>query len=190
MKTENILITEDIPHVVLKSINHILEQEGGYVNDPFDKGGATNFGISDIRDGNEDGLIDIDLDGIGDVDPKNLTKEQAIAIYYREYWLANSCQHLNRGVALVLFDIAVNQSASWGRKTLQDLVGAKKDGIVGPNTIRLVNAKEPLCIAMQLSHLRTVRYVKKVKESPSQVRFLEGWVNRAYDVLFEASLYV
>ena len=45
-------------------IEKVLDHEGGYVNDPTDRGGETNFGIAKRF--------------YPDVDIKNLTKEQAI----------------------------------------------------------------------------------------------------------------
>jgi lysozyme family protein len=51
----------------------LLDIEGGYVNDPNDPGCETNFGISKKSYPN--------------VDIKNLTRSQAIAIYNRDYYL-------------------------------------------------------------------------------------------------------
>ena len=50
-------------------IEKVLKHEGGYVNDPTDLGGETNFGITKRF--------------YPDVDIKNLTKEQAVEIYKR-----------------------------------------------------------------------------------------------------------
>ena len=49
-------------------IEKILEHEGGYVDDPLDAGGETNFGITKKFYPN--------------VDIKNLTEEQAKKIYH------------------------------------------------------------------------------------------------------------
>lgn len=177
-----------IPATALAAINHILGAEGGNVNDPTDHGGKTNFGISDLRDGTEDGLIDINLDGIGDVDPQNLTREQAIGIFYRDYWLANQCDQLPDCIALIIFDIAVNQSAIFARKTLQRIIGAKPDGIIGRITIAKLQSPSYSFVLHELTKRRCLRYAKKVKDSPQhkQVRFLRGWIDRAFTVLLEA----
>ena len=53
-------------------IEVVLEHEGGYVNDPKDPGGETNFGIAKRSH--------------PDVDIKNLTKESAKEIYKEVYW--------------------------------------------------------------------------------------------------------
>jgi lysozyme family protein len=181
-------VTACIPATALAAINNILRIEGGNVNDPTDHGGKTNYGISDLRDGKEDGLIDIDLDGIGDVDPENLTREQAIGIFYKDYWLANKCDQLPDCIALVIFDIAVNQSAVFARKSLQSIIGATPDGIIGPNTLAKIQNDSHCFILHHLTKRRCLRYAKKVKYSPQhkQVRFLSGWIDRAFTVLLEA----
>ena len=56
----------------LACIEVVLKSEGGYVNDPHDPGGETNFGISKRA--------------YPSVDIKHLTKEGAIAIYKKDYW--------------------------------------------------------------------------------------------------------
>lgn len=55
-----------------KAIPTILRNEGGYVNNPTDPGGETNFGISKRS--------------FPDVDIKNLTQEKAVAIYRSSFW--------------------------------------------------------------------------------------------------------
>ncbi|URU46679.1 glycosyl hydrolase 108 family protein [Klebsiella pneumoniae] len=53
-------------------------REGGYVNDPTDKGGETKYGISDKRDGLADGKADVDGDGPNPITRiKDLTEEQS-----------------------------------------------------------------------------------------------------------------
>ena len=70
----------------LHALSFIRAREGGYVNDPTDKGGKTKYGISDKRDGLADGKTDVDGDGKPDTRIKDLTEEQAGQIYFRDYW--------------------------------------------------------------------------------------------------------
>lgn len=186
--TLTVPVTACISTTALHAINLILGAEGGNVNDPTDHGGKTNYGISDLRDGKEDGLIDIDLDGIGDVDPESLTRDQAICLFYNDYWLANKCDQLPDSVALIIFDIAVNQSAVFARKSLQRIIGATADGIIGTNTLIKLQQASNSFILHELTKRRCLRYAKKVKDSSQhkQVRFLRGWLDRAFTVLFEA----
>ena len=172
-----------IPHVALTAICHVLGVEGGNVNNVNDIGGKTNFGISDLRDGKEDGLIDLNLDGIGDIDPEDLTREQAIQIFYRDYWQANGCERIYTPIGLLVFDIAVNQSAVFARKTLQKLLGVKVDGIIGQQTAKALCGAELLPLTLQLTLARLQRYRERVADNPSQQIFFKGWINRAFHVL-------
>ncbi|MEN3012875.1 MAG: glycosyl hydrolase 108 family protein [Dictyoglomus thermophilum] len=72
----------------------ILEVEGGYVNDPRDKGGETKFGISKRSYPN--------------LDIKNLTIEKAMEIYKKNYWDALSLNKYPFSIAFILFDTAIH----------------------------------------------------------------------------------
>jgi len=81
-----------------KAIDFVLKWEGGYTHDPLDPGGETNFGIS--------------KKSYPDLDIKNLTKEQAVEIYKRDYWLATKCDTLPYPLDIIVFDTAVNMGRS------------------------------------------------------------------------------
>jgi lysozyme family protein len=182
MSEFTLVITENLPPATLQAINRVLGLEGGYVNDPNDRGGKTNFGISDLRDGIADGLIDLNLDGIGDIDPKNLTYQQAVSIYYKEYWLANHCHQLPECIAVMVFDIAVNQGSRFACKTLQAVAGVNPDGLIGNKTLSAVNLSSTFYLLMKCTHLRLARYIALVKKDESQLMYLQGWNNRAFEV--------
>ena len=76
------------------AIKFTLQHEGGYVNDPKDPGGETNFGISKRA--------------YPSLDIKNLTEHQAKNIYFKDYWLAAGCDKLESKLAICVFDAAVN----------------------------------------------------------------------------------
>lgn len=75
------------------AIEFVLEAEGGYVNDPDDPGGETNFGISKKYNPN--------------VDIKNLTIDEAKEIYYQDYWIPSLAWLFSNPLAMVVFDSAV-----------------------------------------------------------------------------------
>ena len=66
-------MVEARPQEFFEIVNHTLEEEGGYVNDSTDKGGETNFGISKRA--------------YPDVDIFNLKEDEAIDIYWDDYWV-------------------------------------------------------------------------------------------------------
>ncbi len=104
-----------------RAVQFVLEQEGGYVNNPSDPGGETNFGISKRA--------------YPALDIKNLTKEAAIEIYHQDYWLFCKCDQIPSPIAVTLFDSSVNQGPSAAIKLLQRSLGVKDDGVMGSVTI-------------------------------------------------------
>lgn len=149
-----------------------LAFEGGYVDDPDDPGGETNFGISRAA--------------YPDVDIANLTEDDAIAIYHRDYWLHPRIDQLPDSVAGKVFDMAVNMGPGtairlW-QQTLNDL-GANPalvmDGRIGPATITAsVQADQAGCLAKYKAAL-VEHYMDIIRSRPSMAKFQRGWLRRA-----------
>ena len=107
-------------------IGIVLEHEGGYVNDPVDPGGETNYGIS------KRAYPDIDIGA--------LTREQAKAIYRRDYWDRLTLDRLETDPMLrgSMFDMAVNSGPLRAVELLQRAANAflisqiTEDGRMGP----------------------------------------------------------
>jgi lysozyme family protein len=127
----------------------IVKREGGYVNNPNDRGGATNWGVTigTMR------ALGIDLDGDGQTtvsDVKLLTLEQAVDIYIKHYFNKPRIAELPYAIQASVFDMYVNAGSN-AAKILQRLlrefgeqVGI--DGAIGPQTIAAaasVQAKAP-----------------------------------------------
>lgn len=84
---------------------HVLRVEGGYVNDPKDKGGATKFGIA--YNFNAGFLRKYGINTPNEI--IKLTKEQALEVYYQRYWLPSQADEIQDDkLSLVYFDHAVN----------------------------------------------------------------------------------
>ncbi len=124
----------------------IVRREGGYINDPDDPGGATNFGVT-IHTMRALGL-DLDRDGDIDVqDVKALTVTDAVDIFKIHYFRKPNIHLLPREIQPTVFDMQVNAGNNAG-KILQRLVneyhaGLKRpriavDGAIGPATARAV----------------------------------------------------
>lgn len=145
------------------AVTATLAQEGGYVNDPRDPGGETNFGISKRA--------------YPAIDIKALTRDDAIAIYFRDYWQPIHGDALPYPVALVLFDIRVNGGA--GVKWLQEALGVTADGVLGPATLAAANAStDPAGLAGRILRRRVLFY----SSLPTFAAFGAGWVQRAFDI--------
>ena len=92
--------------------NAILEKEGGYVNHPDDKGGPTNWGITQVtaRAHGYDG------------DMQKLTRQQALDILNADYWIAPRFDHvaeISTAIAEKLCDAGVNMGPVLPGKWLQ-----------------------------------------------------------------------
>lgn len=116
----------------------IVRREGGFVNDPDDPGGATNFGVT-IHTMRRLGL---DLDGDGDIDAadvRRLSLEQAVGIFKRHYFVRPGIAQLPEALQASVFDMQVNAGNNAG-KILQRLVNdsgfgpLRVDGAIGPKT--------------------------------------------------------
>ena len=110
-------------------IEVVLHHEGGYVNDPKDPGGETNFGIAKRSH--------------PDVDIKNLTKDGAKEIYKEHYWDKNKVESLPEQLRHIYFDMCVNQGKGRAVKILQKAANAKGknlkvDGGLGPATLNAI----------------------------------------------------
>jgi lysozyme family protein len=180
---------------------HLLGIEGGWVNDPVDRGGATKYGIS-LRflvtagevDRDRDGFADFDLDFDGDIDAhdvRKLTLEHAAALYHKHFWQALDCDSFPEPIGEMLFDQGVNGGNQAARKLLQralnrHLAPAHQlivDGRIGPQTrAALSGVLERYRMASVVESFRDVvkdRYRAIVAADPRQRRFLNGWLNRA-----------
>lgn len=111
------------------AFKELLGIEGGYVNDPSDKGGATKYGIS-LRflaaegtfDDDGDGKADFDLDMDGDItgaDVRALTIGDARYLYYRCFWKPLAAETFPAPIGEMLFDQGVNGGMSAAKKLLQ-----------------------------------------------------------------------
>ena len=115
----------------------IVAREGGYVNDPDDPGGATNFGVT-IHTMRRLGL---DLDRDGDVDTSDvraLTRAQAVEIFINHYFHKPRVGLLPEVLHASVFDMYVNAGANavriLQRMLLQMGQQVSVDGVIGPNT--------------------------------------------------------
>lgn len=143
-------------------MNHIFAAEGGYVNDPDDPGGETNYGITKRF--------------YPELDIKNLTKGEAKEIYMKDYYLPmNIDAFQDFSLALHLFDMGVNAGTKTAVKLLQGIgVMLKQDGIVGPKTIKWVNYSDKYKAAYP--YVRADYYARISHKT--NYKYLRGWLNR------------
>ena len=154
----------------------LLRWEGGYVNDPQDPGGETNFGITQRS---LDSFLKTWPDSAYPKSVKDLTRDQAASWYSWNYWAPMKLSSItSQEVASALFSFAVNQGAIHAVGRLQALLGVKADGHCGPVTIAAINAADPVKLTNDFCHETLKFYRGLAAARPSMGKFLAGWENR------------
>lgn len=144
----------------LKLIERVLGHEGNYVNDPDDPGGETNWGISKRT--------------YPTIDIKNLSRDDAIALYFRDFWLKILGDRLRDGDAYQLLDSAVNSGTVQTFRFLQRAIGVADDGIFGPHSQRVLQTvTESDFIMLFLSE--RLDFMTRLKNWPHSGK---GWARR------------
>ena len=143
-----------------RCVEEVLRYEGGYVNDARDPGGETNMGISKRS-----------YPGLS---IKDLTRDEVIAIYRRDFWAPLRCPDLPPAVAFVVFDGGVNQGTTAAALDLQKAARVAQDGVIGPQTLEAVRAADPPELLVRVIAARSVRYAFTRNLST----FAEGWYLR------------
>lgn len=190
------------------AVNKLLGIEGGYVNDPVDRGGATKYGIS-LRflvtegkiDADGDGLADFDLDMDGDIDGRDirqLTIGDAVWLYYECFWKRGGIEQLPEPIGEMVFDQGVNGGLKAAKKMLQRALNAvlrehryrtiplQVDGAIGEKTLSVLESMVARHgvqeIAQAYREAAKDRYLAIVRANPSQGRFIKGWLRRAEEL--------
>ena len=174
----------------------IVAREGGYVNDPDDPGGATNFGVtigtmqSLGMDLNRDGRIDT-------ADVRALTRAQAEQIFVEHYFRKPRLAELPEPLQASVFDMYVNAGGN-AVKILQRLVSrmgfrTADDGVVGPMTIAAVaDAAEaaPDHLVDAYGIARRNYYYALADQRPASRKYARskaggkgGWITRAEEFM-------
>lgn len=157
----------------LDALSFTLHWEGGYVNDPLDPGGATNFGVTQrVYDAFRKKA------GLPPRAVKEIERQEVAEIYFNNYWLASPCDKMLNPLTVAHFDTSVNFGVSRAIKFLQQALGVSVDGAIGPETLAAVSQGEPQHIAILICDLRIQFRQQRVKKNPSQNKFLQGWLNR------------
>lgn len=169
------------------AIGTVLAHEGGYVNNPNDPGGATNFGISlrtlikmghDLADINHDGHVDVE-------DIQQMTVFAATRIYKTAWWDRYQYSGFaGQPVATKIFDTAVNLGAVQAHKLLQR--GLNKDnwqlvvdGALGPKTFNAANNTPGVVLLDVYRREQLAFYQALIQQKPVLAEFWPGWERRA-----------
>ena len=139
-----------------KALHFVLNMEGGFVDDPDDRGGATNKGITQ---GTYDSYRKSKKKALQSV--KNITDVEVCDIYYKNYWLKAGCDKMTAVFAVIAFDTAVNMG-----------VGRIKEFMLAAE----YKSTDKFLLA------RIAKYVEFAKKG-NQKKFLLGWLNRVFRLI-------
>lgn len=162
-------------------IERILAHEGGFTDDRRDPGNWTGgaCGVGECR-GTKFGIA---ANTYPTLDIRNLTREQAIEIYRRDFWQKSGADALPGPVGFQVLDAAVNHGISNAKRMLQRAAGVADDGVIGPYTLNAITATPPDDLLLKFLAVRLDFYTRLAKFDT----FGRGWIRRMADNLRHAA---
>lgn len=162
-----------------KLMPFILKWEGGFVNDPLDRGGATNKGVTI-------GTFQSFYPGSTVENLKRITDDQWLTIFRAGYWEPWKADQIkNQAVANIVVDWAWASGARTAIRKVQELLGVSVDGLVGNETLSAINGQDAEELFDRIKVARYDFVDAIVKRDPSQKRFITGWKNRIKSIKYE-----
>jgi len=159
-----------------KSFDLVIVNEGGYVDNKLDPGGATNWGCTQaVWEGYIGHKVSID-------DMKALTKEDVKPLYKKRYWDAIHGDAIPSGLDYCLFDCAINSGVNRSAKIIQEIVGVFADGAIGNNTVSAITQLNPITAINEFCDKRQA-FLESLKTFPV---FGKGWSKRVSEVRIRA----
>jgi len=160
------------------ALQHVLKHEGGFSAHPNDPGGATMKGVTleTYRTYKKNQHLTAE-------DLKKITDAELRDIYKRRYWDAVKGDDLPAGVDYCVFDCAVHSGPGRATKLLQEVVGVKPDGSIGPLTMAAVKAH---CLTPEDTKALIAQYADKRLQFwqglTTFATFGKGWTRRGNEV--------
>lgn len=157
----------------LELVPFIKKWEGGYANIKEDKGGCTMKGVTigTFRKyfGQDKTCTNL----------KEITDEQWAHIFKNGYWdPCKADEIVDQSIANIIVDWAWMSGVKTVSKKIQTLVGVTADGIIGKQTLAAINNANAPELFESIYNERKKFYYNIVEKTPSQKKFLNGWLNR------------
>jgi lysozyme family protein len=150
----------------------VLKNEGGYVDNPADPGGATNLGCTKAVWEQYIGR------SVTKDDIKALTPNDVMPLYKAKYWDTIKGDDLPEGVDYAVFDFAINSGPSRATKALQSVLSVTVDGQIGPATLRALETANSREVATAVCEVR----LAFLQSLPTYGMFGKGWSRRVAKV--------
>ena len=146
----------------------VFDSEGGWSNHPKDRGGKTNFGITN-RTWKAWAKLHGDSRSLAEI-----TREDAAKIYREDYAGPVRFDSLPGGLDYAVLDFAINSGAGTAVAELQGCLAVRQDGIMGSQTLAAVSHSE----AKDLIHCLCEARRKYVRKLDTWGTFGKGWLRR------------
>ena len=174
MTSTNLASATAYPPAFARAVDRLLAHEGGYSCNPSDPGGETRLGICKRA--------------YPQVNIAALTRDGAIAIYFRDWWQRYRYSDLPGPIGAKLFDLAVNIGPEHAAHCLQRALRAcgrrvDEDGLIGEQTRTEAPAANQMALMAALRSEAAGYYGTLAASEHGQrdgSEFLDGWLNRAY----------
>lgn len=155
-----------------QAFDRLIGHEGEFTDDPKDRGNWTTGIIGKgICKGTKFGISAMTYP---DLDIKNLTLDQAKAIYKRDWWDKLNADSLDAAIVFQVWDFAINAGMGTAKRKLQKSVGMAEDGIIGPLTLKAIQKSDLNDILMKFNAERLKHYTSLSTWS----RYGKGWTLR------------
>lgn len=157
----------------MDNTDKIIANEGGLVNNPSDKGGITKYGITKST------LSWYRGKSVSDDDIKNLSIEEAKAIYSKRFIEGPGFDKIPESMLKSnLIDFGVMSGPALAILNLQDILQVPSDGVIGPQTLTALSKANLTNVNNLLVKKRVLMCGRLCTKDPSQLQFLNGWLNR------------
>ncbi|MBW8638419.1 hypothetical protein K1W69_14575 [Hoeflea sp. WL0058] len=155
-----------------QALKFVLRWEGGFVDDPDDRGGRTNKGVTQATyDAWRSGR------SLSSKDVLYITDGEVADIYQSMYWKGARCDRLRDKMAFCQFDTAVNMGPRRAVRILQRATECEEDGVFGAATQAACDGCDIDSALLAYTEIRAT-YYHMFAMKPGQGKFLKGWMNR------------
>lgn len=167
------------------AVGPVLEHEKGYVNHPDDRGGPTNYGITQAT-------LSRYLKRPASIDDVRLMPlSTAKTIYRGDYWAAiRGDQIQSQLVANHCLDMCVLRGVGAAPKAIQTVLGVKVDGVLGPVSLAALNQNSSSRFLLGFYRVCAKAFAGIAAANPTQLVFLNGWLNRLDDMFNDATAFM
>lgn len=155
------------------AINRVILIEGGFVNNPADKGGPTKYGITQA-------VYDKFIGRSSTIDEiKNMPIGNAIAIYKKNYWdKIRGDEITSYAKAYAIFDQSVNWGLDKAIKRVQRVLNEPETGTLTNAQLVLLNSIDEQAFVDSYLEFARQAYLLTVASNPAYEQFKDGWLNR------------